>query len=146
MSAPIVPGILSVVLGANLINAVASFIHSVAEWLVTPFKALFTLKHQTIQVVVNWGSAAIVYLVLGLLIARLVRTAYPAWLGASGAGRSAIPLSKDLMPPSGSSDRRPGRACGTGVGTPRSRMRAASPLRLVRSTRGTSVACMPSTG
>jgi hypothetical protein len=58
----IVLGILLVVLGANLDNAVASFLHSVAEWLVTPFKALFTLKQQTIQVVVNWGSAAIVYL------------------------------------------------------------------------------------
>jgi hypothetical protein len=77
----IVLGILLVVLGANLDNAVASFLHSVAEWLVTPFKALFTLKHQTIQVVVNWGSAAIVYLVLGLLIARLVPRGVPRVVG-----------------------------------------------------------------
>jgi hypothetical protein len=61
-----------VVLGANLDNPVASFLHNVAEWLVTPFRALFTLKQEKIQVAVNWGVAAIVYLVIGILIARLV--------------------------------------------------------------------------
>ena len=82
--ASIVLGILLVVLGANLGNPVASFIHSVAEWLVTPFKALFTLKQEEIQVAVNWGLAAVVYLVIGLLIARLVARGVPRLVGRSG--------------------------------------------------------------
>jgi hypothetical protein len=82
----IVLGILLVVLGANLDNPVASFLHSVAEWLVTPFKALFTLKQQNIQVAVNWGVAAIVYLLIGLLIARLVVRGVPRLFGRFGRG------------------------------------------------------------
>jgi hypothetical protein len=82
--ASIVLGILLVVLGANLDNPVASFIHSVAEWLVTPFKALFTLKQEKIQVAVNWGVAAIVYLVIGLVIARLMSRGVPRLVGRFG--------------------------------------------------------------
>ena len=80
----IVLGILLVVLEANLDNPVASFLHSVAEWLVTPFKALFTLKQEKIQVAVNWGVAAIVYLVVGILIARLVTRGAPRLAGRFG--------------------------------------------------------------
>jgi uncharacterized protein YggT (Ycf19 family) len=82
--ASIVLGILLVVLGANLDNPVASFLHSVAEWLVTPFKALFTLKQEKIQVAVNGGVAAVVYLVIGLLIARLVTRGVPRLAGRFG--------------------------------------------------------------
>jgi hypothetical protein len=82
--ASIVLGILLVVLGANLDNPVASFIHSVAEWLVTPFKALFTLKQEKIQVAVNWGVAAIVYLVIGLVIARLMSRGVARLVGRFG--------------------------------------------------------------
>jgi Na+/H+ antiporter NhaC len=84
--ASIVLGILLVVLEANLDNPVASFLHSVAEWLVTPFKALFTLKQEKIQIAVNWGVAAIVYLVIGLLIARLVARGVPRLAGRFGRG------------------------------------------------------------
>ncbi len=80
----IVLGILLVVLEANLNNPVASFLHSVAEWLVTPFKALFTLKQEKTQVAVNWGVAAIVYLVAGILIARLVTLGAPRLAGRFG--------------------------------------------------------------
>ena len=80
----IVLGILLVVLEANLDNPVASFLHSVAEWLVTPFKALFTLKQQKTQVAVNWGVAGVVYLVIGILIARLVTRGAPRLAGRFG--------------------------------------------------------------
>ena len=72
VAALIVLGIILVVLEANPDNAIASFFLSVSEWLVTPFKALFTLKQQKIQVAVNWGIAAVVYLLVGVAIASLL--------------------------------------------------------------------------
>ena len=43
-----------------------------ARWLVGPFKGLFTLEDADLQVVVNWGLAAVVYFALSRLIARLL--------------------------------------------------------------------------
>jgi hypothetical protein len=39
---------------------------------VTPFKALFRLKPEQLQVAVNWGVAALVYLLVGFALASLV--------------------------------------------------------------------------
>ena len=72
VAAWIVLGILLVVLGANRQNAVASFVLSIAQWLVTPFKVLFRLKPEQLQVAVNWGVAALVYLVVGFALASLL--------------------------------------------------------------------------
>lgn len=68
----IVIGILLVVLNANMSNDIVSTIHDWANWLVGPFKDLFSLKGDK-NVVVNWGVAAIVYAIVGSFIARLLR-------------------------------------------------------------------------
>lgn len=68
----IVAGILLVVLDANAGNEIVGAVLDAARWLVGPFKGLFDLSGQKLQVAVNWGIAAIVYLAVGSLIARLI--------------------------------------------------------------------------
>jgi hypothetical protein len=68
----IVVGILLHVLGANGGNAVVGFVYDVAGWLVTPFKGLFSVSGEKLQIALNWGLAAIVYGIVGSLIARML--------------------------------------------------------------------------
>ncbi len=79
----IVVGVVLHLLDANSGNALVGFVYDVAGWLVTPFKGLFSLKDQKAQIAVNWGLAAVVYAVVGGLIARLLA-------GAGMAGRSRM--------------------------------------------------------
>lgn len=69
----IVLGILFVVLEANTGNAIVAFVLDVADFLVGPFDGLFTPKDPKLEVVINYGIAAVIYLVVGSLIARLIR-------------------------------------------------------------------------
>jgi hypothetical protein len=71
----IVVGIVLHVLDANGGNALVGFVYDVAGWLVTPFKGLFSLSDSTLQIVVNWGIAAIVYGIVGGLVSRLLASA-----------------------------------------------------------------------
>lgn len=68
----IVVGILLVVFKANRDNDIVSTINDAAKTLVGPFKDVFSLKG-TRRTVVNWGLAAVVYAIVGGLIARLLR-------------------------------------------------------------------------
>jgi hypothetical protein len=68
----IVVGILLHVLGANGGNAVVGFVYDVAGWLVTPFKGLFSVSGAKLQIALNWGIAAVVYGIVGGLLARLL--------------------------------------------------------------------------
>ena len=68
----IVIGIVLVVLEANPSNDIVTFFTDVAEFLVGPFEDLFTLKDNKAETAVNWGLAAVVYLIIGRLIATLV--------------------------------------------------------------------------
>jgi hypothetical protein len=68
----IVAGILLVVLKANPTNSVVSTIHDAAHTLVGPFDGMFSLHNARLAVAVNWGIAAIVYIVVGALIVRLI--------------------------------------------------------------------------
>ena len=68
----IVVGILLHVLGANGNNAVVSFVYDVAGSLVAPFKSVFSFGSQKLTIAVNWGLAAIVYGIVGAVIARLL--------------------------------------------------------------------------
>lgn len=67
----IVAGILLVVLEANPDNGLVSLVTDVAETLVGPFERLFTLDERKTEVAVNWGIAAVVYLLVGRLLASL---------------------------------------------------------------------------
>ena len=71
----IVLGILFRVLDANTSNAIVGAVNDVASWLVTPFKGIFSLDEPKTQVVVNWGLAALIYGIVGALIASLLARA-----------------------------------------------------------------------
>jgi hypothetical protein len=72
VAAIIVAGILLFVLKANPTNSVVSAVHDTARTLVGPFDGMFSFHSAKVAVAVNWGIAALVYLVVGALIARLI--------------------------------------------------------------------------
>lgn len=81
----IVVGILLWVLSANPHNAVVSDIHNVAKWLVGPFHNVFSVKGARLDLALNWGLAALVYLIVGGFLARL---AARSTLRGRGYGRT----------------------------------------------------------
>jgi hypothetical protein len=68
----IVAGILLIVLSANPSNSIVSSVHDAARSLVGPFKGMFKPDDHKLAVAINWGIAALVYVIVGALIARLV--------------------------------------------------------------------------
>lgn len=72
----IVAGILLVVLKANPTNSIVSQVHDGARWLVGPFDGIFSFHNARVAIAVNWGIAAVVYLIVGGLIARLIGRAH----------------------------------------------------------------------
>lgn len=68
----IVVGIILHLLSANPHNMVVSDIHDAGAWLTSPFSNVFTVKNGDWHIVLNWGLAAIVYLLVGGLIARFI--------------------------------------------------------------------------
>jgi hypothetical protein len=68
----IIAGILLVVLKANPANSIVSEVHSWARWLAGPFDGMFSFHSANTAIAVNWGIAAVVYLLVGGLIARLI--------------------------------------------------------------------------
>jgi hypothetical protein len=73
----IVAGILLVVLSANPHNVIVSDIHDAGQWLTSPFHNVFSVKGAKLHTAVNWGLAALVYLVVGYLLASLVARLTP---------------------------------------------------------------------
>ncbi|QWF78434.1 hypothetical protein [Amycolatopsis sp. CA-230715] len=65
--------ILMVVLGANQANAFFGFIRSIADPLALFFPGLFTLSDNDIGVVINYGLAAVFWLVVTGIVARVLR-------------------------------------------------------------------------
>ena len=68
----IVVAIALFLLGANPGNAIVREIHDAAAWFVGPFKNLFGVHNAKVAIAVNWGLAALAYLVVGHLIASLL--------------------------------------------------------------------------
>jgi hypothetical protein len=68
----IVAGILLIVLSANPSNSIVSNVHDAARWLVGPFNGMFKPHDHKLAITINWGIAALVYVIVGSLIARLV--------------------------------------------------------------------------
>jgi hypothetical protein len=77
VAAIIVAAILLRVLGANSHNTIVSDIHDVGQTLVGPFQGLFSVGSAKVTMAVNWGIAAVVYLLVGHLVARLIAYAVP---------------------------------------------------------------------
>jgi hypothetical protein len=65
-------GIILFVVSANPHNAIVSDIHDAANWLVGPFHHVFSVKDAKLQLGLNWGLAALVYLAVGSLLASLL--------------------------------------------------------------------------
>ena len=85
VAAIIVAGVLLVVLNANPTNDIVSAIHDAARALVGPLDGMFTLDSAKATLAVNWGIAALVYLVIGGLIARVI-----AQIGIAGLRRRRV--------------------------------------------------------
>ena len=73
----IVAAILLRVLGANPHNTIVRDVHDAGRALVGPFDGLFSIKPPNLAMAVNWGLAAVVYLVVGGFIARAIARAAP---------------------------------------------------------------------
>ena len=68
----IVAGIVLVLLKANPANTIVSDVHDAARWFAGPFDGIFSFHNARVALAVNWGLAAVVYLIVGGLIARLL--------------------------------------------------------------------------
>jgi hypothetical protein len=68
----IVAGILLRLLDANASNVIVHDIHAAAKTLIGPFSNVFKLRPHKTELAVNWGLAALVYLVLGSFVAGLI--------------------------------------------------------------------------
>ena len=68
----IVLAIVFAVLEANRRNIIVSTVDDVAKSLVGPFDRLFTPPDPKVRLAVNWGIAALVYLLVGMLIAAII--------------------------------------------------------------------------
>jgi hypothetical protein len=68
----LVLGIVLTVLEANRSNDLVQLVRDAAGILAGPFDGLFTLDSNKAEKAVNWGIAAVVWLALGRLIARLL--------------------------------------------------------------------------
>jgi hypothetical protein len=73
----IVVAIVLKVLGANAGNVVVRDIHDVAKTLVGPFDNIFKLKNPKASIAANWGLAAVVWLIVGSVIASLIARISP---------------------------------------------------------------------
>ena len=68
----IVAGILIHVLDANTSNVIVSAIDDAANWLTQPFHGMFDADKAKVRLAVNWGVAAVVYGIVGMLLAKLI--------------------------------------------------------------------------
>ncbi len=68
----IVLGIAFVVLKANTHNSIVIDVHDAAKFFVGPFDGLFKPKDPKLAIGINWGIAAVVYVIVGRLLARVV--------------------------------------------------------------------------
>ena len=77
----IVIGIALVVLDAKESNDIVRAWLDVSRFLTEPFQGIFDLERgkEHLQIAINWGIAALVYLVLAMVVARVLR-------GMSGPG------------------------------------------------------------
>ncbi len=73
VAAIILLGVLFTVLNANPHNWLVRNVHGWGYWLTTPFHDLFMRADPKQNVLINWLLAALVYVGLGALLARLLR-------------------------------------------------------------------------
>jgi hypothetical protein len=72
IAAVLILAIVLTVLEANRSNDIVQVVRDAAGFLAGPFDDLFKLDSNKAEVAVNWGVAAVVWLVLGRLVASLL--------------------------------------------------------------------------
>lgn len=72
VAAIIVVGILLFVFEADRGNDLVAAVFDAAKWLIDPFAGLFSIDNRKTELAVNWGIAAAIYWLAGMLIARLL--------------------------------------------------------------------------
>jgi hypothetical protein len=77
VAAIIVAGIVLRVAGANGGNSIVHDIHAAGRTLVGPFGSVFSVKDPKEAIALNWGLAALVYLIVGHLLASLLARMAP---------------------------------------------------------------------
>ena len=77
----IVAAVILRLVSANPHNTIVSDIHDAGNWLVGPFHGLFSVRDAKLEMGLNWGLAALIYLFVGGLLASFV---------ARGAGRARV--------------------------------------------------------
>jgi hypothetical protein len=73
IAAIIIVGIVLVLMKANPNNDIVHFILTIGRFFARPFEDLFPRSNPRQDILLNWGIAAIVYLLVGAIIARLAR-------------------------------------------------------------------------
>jgi hypothetical protein len=73
----IVVAIVLRVASANAGNVIVRDIHDVGQTLVGPFHNVFSLKNPKASIAANWGLAAVVWLIVGSVIASLIARISP---------------------------------------------------------------------
>jgi ribose/xylose/arabinose/galactoside ABC-type transport system permease subunit len=68
----LVIGIALTLLKANPSNGIVSALTDAARWLAGPFDGMFSFSKHRTEVAVNWGVAAVVWYLLGRLLARVI--------------------------------------------------------------------------
>ena len=71
----IVVGIILVLVDANQRNTIVDFILDIGRFFAQPFEDLFPQDDPKEDIAINWGIAAVTYLIVGAIIARIVRRA-----------------------------------------------------------------------
>jgi hypothetical protein len=69
----IIVGIVLVLIKANQQNDIVDFVLDIGRFFTKPFHDLFPQDNPRTDIVVNWGIAALAYLLVGALLARLAR-------------------------------------------------------------------------
>ena len=69
----IVLGIILVLVKANPNNAIVDLILDIGRFFARPFEDLFPQADPENDILLNWGIAAVAYLIFGAIIARIVR-------------------------------------------------------------------------
>ena len=78
IAALIVVAIVLHVLGANTSNTIVKDIHDAAKFFVGPFDGMFSIKDAKLALAVNWGVAALIYAVVGWIIASFIARLAPS--------------------------------------------------------------------
>jgi len=69
----IVLGIVLVLVNANQNNDIVDLILDIGRFFARPFEDLFPQADPKNDILLNWGIAAVAYLIIGAIIARIVR-------------------------------------------------------------------------